>query len=151
MNETLTKAKKALYEEIGQNKTMALATRNGEGVAVRTVNVYTFEGCFYFVTEADSNKYNQITQNNHIALSVDAIQVTGHTTPLEHPCDTSNSKITHHIEEKLPKQFARYADNPIMRLVKVTPDFAKFILLKSGQGYMIDFSENKASSVEHEM
>jgi len=151
MNEMLTKATKTLYEEIGQDKIMTLATRNGDGVAARTVNVYTYQGCFYFVTEENSNKYKQIASNNHIALSVDAIQITGCAAPLEHPCDESNGEIVHSIEEKLPQQFARYKDNPIMRLVKVTPASASFILLKSGEGFIIDFTEDTAIPIMHEM
>ena len=151
MNEMLTKAAKILYEEIGQGKTVTLATRNGDGVAARTVNVYTYNGCFYFVTEVNSYKYKQITQNDNVALSVNAIQITGHATPLEHPCDETNREIVHYIEEKLPQQFARYADNPIMRLIKIIPAYSAFILLESGEGFMINFSEGTATSISHEM
>lgn len=151
MNQLLTKATKALYEEIAQDKIMALATRKGEGVASRTVNIYTYDGCFYFVTEENANKYKQITANNQVALSVDAIQITGHATLLKHPGDTSNSHIVQHIEEKLPQQFARYADNPIMRLIKVTPIQASFISLESGKGFSIDFLEGTAIPISHEM
>ncbi len=151
MNEMLTKAADILFKEIGQDKIMALATRNGDGVAARTVNVYTHNGCFYFVTEADSNKYKQITQNDNVALSVDAIQITGHATILEHPCDDTNREIVHCIEEKLPKQFARYEDDSIMRLIKIIPAYVTFILLASGEGFMLDFSEGTAISISHEM
>ncbi len=151
MNEMLIKATKTLYKEIGQDKIMALATRNGDGVAARTVNVYTYNGCFYFVTETSSNKYKQIAQNNHVALSVDAIQITGYATSLEHPCDESNSEIAHFIEEKLPQQFTRYSDIPIMRLIKVAPVDATFILLETGEGFRINFSEATAIPICHEM
>lgn len=151
MNELLTKATKILYEEIAQDKIMALATRNGEGVAARTVNIYTYDGCFYFVTEENSNKYKQITENNQVALSVDAIQITGYATLLEHPGDTSNYHIIHYIEEKLPQQFAKYADSPVMRLIKVTPTHASFISLESGKGFIVYFLEGTATPISHEM
>lgn len=44
MNETIKKAAETLWEQIGQDNIMALATRNGDGVASRTVNVYTYDG-----------------------------------------------------------------------------------------------------------
>jgi len=151
MNETMKTATEILWKQIGQDKTMALATRNGEGVAVRTVNVYTYDGCFYFITEADSNKYAQITQNNNVALSVDAIQITGFATPLEHPAGASNKSIADYVEKQLPQQFARYAAKPAMRLVKVKPNHASFIILESGEGYVIDFEENTAVPIKLEM
>lgn len=151
MNEIVKKASEILEENIGQDKVMALATRNGDGVASRTVNVYTYGGCFYFVTEADSNKYEQINKNNHVALSVDAIQLAGHATVLEHPYSASNRQITDAVEAQLPEQFARYADHPVMRLIKVTPAHASFILLQTGEGYVIDYTENTAFPIQHQM
>lgn len=151
MNEILRSAAEKLYKEIGQDRIMALATRNGNGVANRTVNVYNYNDCFYFVTEVNSNKYRQITQNNQVALSVDAIQITGYATPLEHPGDESNRDIVCCIEESLPQQFARYANNPVMRLIKIEPVYAAFISLETGEGFIIDFSKETAVPVSHEM
>lgn len=151
MNEILTEAIKSLSEHIGQDKIMVLATRNVDGVAARTVNVYSYDGCFYFITEADSNKYVQISNNEKVALSVDAIQITGKALPLEHPCSESNNEIAHFVEMRLPQQFARYIDNPIMRLVQVTPVQASFISLKSGSGYVIDYTKQTAMPIEHQM
>lgn len=150
MNETMKKASEILWEQIGQDKIMALATRNEDGVAVRTVNIYTYCGCFYLVTEADSNKYAHIIQNNNVALSVDAIQITGFATPLEHPTDESNKNIVDYVEKQLPQQFARYDTKPVMRLIKIKPNHASFIRLESGEGYVIDFDENAAVPIKLE-
>jgi len=54
-------------------------------------------------------------------------------------------------EEKLPQQFARYENNSIMRLIKIIPAYVTFILLASGKGFMLDFSEGTAISISHEM
>lgn len=151
MNETVKKATDTLYEQIGQDKIMVLATRNGEGVAARTVNVYTFEGCFYFITEADSNKYIQIGKNNHVALGIEAIQITGYAMPLDHPCSEKNKRLADVVEKQLPQQFTRYASSSVMRLIKVTPVYASFILLETGEGYVIDFAKETAISIKHEM
>nr|WP_092072979.1 pyridoxamine 5'-phosphate oxidase family protein [Dendrosporobacter quercicolus]NSL48820.1 pyridoxamine 5'-phosphate oxidase family protein [Dendrosporobacter quercicolus DSM 1736]SDM52395.1 Pyridoxamine 5'-phosphate oxidase [Dendrosporobacter quercicolus] len=151
MNETVRTATETLREQIGQDKIMVLATRNGDGVAARTVNIYTYGGCFYFITEADSNKYTQISQNAQVALSIDAIQITGCATLLEHPCSASNKLIAAFVEKQLPQQFARYAAEPVMRLIRVNPVSASFILLETGAGYVIDFAKNTAIPIQHEM
>lgn len=151
MIDMITKASETLQEHIGQDKIMVLATRNGDGVAARTVNVYAYGGCFYFVTEVDSNKYAQISKNENVALSIDAIQITGHATLLEHPYSEANKQIVNFVERQLPQQFARYADKPVMRLIRVTPVHASFISLKTGEGYVIDFVEKTAMPIRHEM
>ena len=151
MNEMITKATEILWENIGQDKIMTLATRNGDGVAARTVNIYMYDGCLYFITEADSNKYTQISKNENVALSVDAIQITGYATLLEHPCHESNKQVANFIEEQLPKRLDRYASDPVMRLIKIKPVYASFILLDTGNGYVIDFVKETAISIKHEM
>lgn len=151
MNEILTKAKNILWEQIGQDKIMVLATSNGNTVAARTVNVYTYNERFYLVTEADSNKYAQISRNNHVALSIDAIQITGDAALLAHPCGEENKQITNFVEAQLPEQFARYASMPVMRLIEVKPLQASFLLMETGEGYIIDFEKKTAMPIKHEM
>ena len=151
MNETVKKATETLLEQIGQDKIMVLATRKGDGVAARTVNIYAYDGCFYFITEADSNKYAQIIRNENVALSIDAIQITGYAIPLEHPCNEANKQIANLVEQQLPQQFARYASKPVMRLIRVKPVYASFILLETGEGYVIDFVKQTAIPIKHEM
>lgn len=151
MKEIWNTSKKALYEEIGQDRIMALATRNGEGVASRSVNVYTYDESLYFVTEENSNKYRQLMQNNRVAVSADAIQVTGYAVLLEHPCAGANRAVTSYIEEKLPDQFHRYKDQPVMRLIKIDPVLASFISLETGAGFAIDFVKEEAVPVSHTM
>lgn len=150
MNKVLNQATQTLFAAVGQNKIMALATRNGDNVASRTVNVYTDEHCFYFVTEVDSNKYHQITCHNQVALSVDAIQIAGYATLLEHPTAPANTAIINYIEQTLPQQFDRYAANPVMRLIKITPCTASFILLTTGTGFSIDFVNKTAAAIKHQ-
>lgn len=151
MSEIMKKASDTLFQTIGQNKIMAFATRNGNGVASRTVNIYTFRGNFYLVTENDSNKFAQINENGAVALSVDAIQITGHAVPLEHPCSESNKEIADFIEAQLSQQFSSYAARPEMRLIRIKPECASLILLETGEGYAMNFSENTAVELRHEM
>lgn len=151
MSNMFEKAVNMLNEEIGQDKIMVLATRKGEGVAARTVNVYSYDNCFYFITESDSNKYKQITQNASVALSVDAIQIEGRAVALEHPYDSSNSKFAQFVENLLPRQLAKYSDAPMMRLIQVIPSSASFILLTSGEGFSIHYLQQTANGILHDL
>lgn len=151
MDKIIERALEGLEKEMGQDKIMILATRNNEGVSARTVNVYTYEGCFYFVTEDNSNKYEQISKSSSVALSIDAIQIRGNGTLLSHPCSDINKKIIGSIESGLPLHFDRYKDDPAMRLIKITPAYASFLSMKTGIGYVIDYKEQTAMSIQHEM
>ncbi len=151
MDKIFEKALEGLEKEIGQDKLMILATRNEEGVSARTVNIYTYEGCFYIVTEADSNKYEQISKNNSVALSIDAIQIRGIGTLLSHPLSDSNERVIGYIESGLPHHFDRYKDDPAMRLIKITPSYSSFLSMETGNGYVIDYKKQTAMSIKHEM
>ncbi|MDF2888138.1 MAG: pyridoxamine 5-phosphate oxidase family protein [Lacrimispora sp.] len=151
MDKIIEKALEGLEKEIGQDKIMVLATRNNEGVSARTFNVYTYEGCFYFVTEADSNKYEQISKNSSVALSINAIQIRGDVTLLPHPCSDLNKEIISSMESELPHHFDRYKGDPAMRLIKITPAYANFLSMKTGNGYVIDYKEQTAMPIQHEM
>ncbi len=151
MDKIVEKALEGLEKEIGQDKMMVLATINNEGVSARTVNIYTYEGCFYFVTEADSNKYEQISKNNSVALSIDAIQIRGNGTLLSHPLSDSNEPVIGYIESGLPHHFDRYKDNPAMRLIKITPSYSSFLSMETGNGYVINYKKQTAMSIKHEM
>ena len=151
MDKILEKALEGIEKEIGQNKIMVLATRNNEGVSARTVNIYTYEGCFYFVTEADSNKYEQISKNNSVALSIDAIQIRGNGTLLSHPLSDSNEPVIGYIDSVLPHHFDRYKDDTAMRLIKINPSYASFPSMETGNGYVIDYKKQTAMSIKHEM
>lgn len=98
----------------------------------------------------DSNKYAQIMVDNHVAISVDAVQITGFANVLEHPADESNQDFVRFVEKQLPGQFDRYSGNPVMRVVKITPSHAGFIVLAAGEGYVIDFEKSTAFPVKLE-
>lgn len=144
---TIYDATKKLGDEIGQGRIMTLATRNGDGVAARTVNVYSVGEDFYFITENNSNKYMQLTQNSTAALSVDAIQIKGKIYFLEHPNHISNQEIKNAVEKEKPGSFEKYKDDTDMRLLRLKPDHASFILLTNGKGFAIDYLLRDAKPV----
>lgn len=149
MNEMM-QAAAMLQELVGQNKIMALATRYEEGVASRTVNVYIHQEKFYFVTEADSNKFAQLKVNPRVALSADAIQITGEAKVLQHPLHDSNQTFRDTVETVLPGQFERYGGKPAMRLIEIVPRKASLLSLQTGTGYIMDYVSDRAQLIRHE-
>lgn len=60
-----------LEERFGHDNLIALATVDGDSPAVRTVNAYYEDGCFYTVTYALSGKMQQIAANPKMAICGD--------------------------------------------------------------------------------
>ena len=63
------KAQAILNERFGCDQLLSLATLDGGWPAVRTVNGYYEDGCFFVITYGLSNKMKQIEKNPHVALS----------------------------------------------------------------------------------
>lgn len=55
-------------ERFGHDTLIALATVDGDAPAVRTVNAYYEDGCFYTVTYALSGKMQHIAKNPKVAI-----------------------------------------------------------------------------------
>ncbi|MBN1777959.1 MAG: pyridoxamine 5'-phosphate oxidase family protein [Clostridiales bacterium] len=63
-----TKAIEIMNERFGKDTELALATMDGERPAVRIVDAYYEDGCFYAITHALSGKMKQIAQNPAVAV-----------------------------------------------------------------------------------
>ena len=57
------KAQAILNERFGCDQLLSLATLDGDWPAVRTVNGYYEDGCFFVITYGLSNKMKQIEKN----------------------------------------------------------------------------------------
>ena len=64
-------AREIMDNRFGCDSLIALATINGTEPAVRAVNSYYEDGCFYVITYAKSNKMKQIAANPAVSLCGD--------------------------------------------------------------------------------
>ena len=91
----------------GHDSLIALATLDGDSPAVRTVNAYYKDGCFYIVTYALSGKMQQITKNPNIAICGDWFTARGIGENLGHILLKENTDIA----AKLRSAFASWYSN----------------------------------------
>ena len=91
----------------GHDSLIALATLDGDSPAVRTVNAYYKDGCFYIVTYALSGKMQQITNNPNIAICGDWFTARGIGENLGHILRKENTDIA----AKLRSAFASWYSN----------------------------------------
>lgn len=130
-----------MAERFGHDNLIALATADGDSPAVRTVNAYYEEGCFYTVTYALSGKMQQIAANPSVAICGDWFTARGLGENLGHIRLAENTAIA----DKLRAAFAAWysnghtneADpNTIILRIRLTDG----VLFHHGTRYEIDFT-----------
>ncbi len=70
---------------------------------------------------------------------------------LSHPLSDSNEQIIGYVQSGLPQHFDRYKDDSAMRLIKITPSYASFLSMETGNGYVIDYKKQTAMPIEHQI
>lgn len=96
-----------MTERFGHDNLIALATLDGNSPAVRTVNAYYEDGCFYTVTYALSGKMQQIRKNPRIALCGDWFTARGVGENMGHILQEENAVLAN----KLRTAFASWYSN----------------------------------------
>lgn len=96
-----------MTERFGHDNLIALATVDGDSPAVRTVNAYYEDGCFYTVTYALSGKMQQIGQNPKVAICGDWFTAHGIGESMGHILLPENADMA----DKLRTAFAEWYGN----------------------------------------
>ena len=96
-----------MAERFGHDNLISLATVDGGSPAVRTVNAYYDDGCFYTITYALSGKMQQIAKNPKIAICGDWFTARGVGESLGHIRLAQNTAIA----DKLRAAFASWYSN----------------------------------------
>ena len=128
-------------DRFGHDNLIALATVDGDSPAVRTVNAYYEDGCFYAVTYALSGKMQHIAKNPQVAICGDWFTARGFGENMGHILLPENADMA----DKLRKVFSEWygnghtneADpNTIILRMKLTEG----VLFNHGTRYDIDFT-----------
>ena len=96
-----------MSERFGHDNLIALATVDGDSPAVRTVNAYYEDGCFYTVTYALSGKLHQIGKNPKVAICGDWFTARGNAESMGHILLPENAAMA----DKLRAAFAAWYGN----------------------------------------
>lgn len=112
---------KVLFEKIGSNKKMCLATSKDDIVTARFMSVITVNQKLYFQTDKNFNKYQQIIRNPNIALSYSNISITGKCCEIGRPMDEKNYFFACLFEKYYKGSFDSYSHLESERLFEVIP------------------------------
>ena len=134
-----------LTERFGRDSLISVATLNGDGLSVRTVDGYYEDGAFYTVTWAPSNKMKQIALNPKVAICGEWFTAHGIGENFGHPHDEKNVELM----AKLRKAFAAWYDNghtdessPNTCILRIS--LTDGVLFNQGTKYVIDFVNKTA-------
>ena len=87
------KAIKVVEELFGKDSVFALATAKNNVPSVRFIDVYYQEGSFYIVTYANSQKVQEIEENNEVSLCSEQYRFSGKAYNIGHPLKQENKEM----------------------------------------------------------
>jgi hypothetical protein len=108
----------ALYNALGKESTITLATCAGKRVTIRPMSHIRRGSDLYFQTGENSLKMRQIAENPSVAIACGAFEIEGEAVPQGRPLDDPWFAETYRA--KHPEPFARYSALPDEIVVKVT-------------------------------
>lgn len=142
MNKLTKEAEEILIERFGKDNIIALATNSGDVPSVRYVNSFYYEGAFYVLTNAKSNKMNHINANPLVAFAGDWFTAHGKGINLGY----FGKKENEFIASMMKKIFSEWIDNGHNDFSNENTCILKIelvdgVLFSHGTRYDIDFTK----------
>lgn len=143
----------ALFEELGTDKIMCLATSLRNKVSARSMSVIIYNEKFYFQTDASYNKYKQLTKNHYVALCFSNVQIEGACKDLGSPMLAKNSFFASLYKQVYPESYERYTEMESERLFEVAPTFITLWKFDKSNPYRVfyDFKKKVCKQENYEI
>lgn len=120
-SDDLNKQYDILMKQLGKYKTMVLSTALNDKVTSRMMSFVIADGLFYFQTDRNFRKYEQIHKNPKVSLCIDNIQIEGICTELGHPTD--HVLFCELYQECFQGSYANYSSLLDERLFVIKPSY----------------------------
>lgn len=115
---------KKLFEKIGENVLLPLATNDGEGnVSVRTVSAIIINQKIYFQTDVKMKKAKDIASNHCVAVCIEGIQMQGECVEIGRVSD--NPFFEELYMHYYPGAYEKYSNLEDERVFEITPKYIK--------------------------
>ena len=109
------------FEKIGISKFMVLSTSKDDFVTSRMMSIIVIDEKFYFQTDKNFKKYNQIIANPNVSLCIDNIQINGICCDVGRPIE--NKIFCEIFKEKYPSSYQNYSLLESERLLEIEPAY----------------------------
>lgn len=115
---------KEIIDFLKANKHMVLATCADNHVTARTISIINNGLKIFFQTDSDFVKYQQIKQNNNVALAYGNIQIEGKAQITCHPLD--NSFFKENYQKYHESSFRKYSHLKDEVIIEIEPTLITF-------------------------
>ena len=110
-----------IFQQIGDHAKIVLATSHQDKVTARKMSILIMNGIFYFQTDKTFRKYQDIQDNENVALCLDNIQIEGICKEIGHPLD--HQDFCKYFQKYFLSSFQSYSHLENERLFMVEPTF----------------------------
>lgn len=110
-----------IFQQIGDHAKIVLATSHCNKVSARKMSFLIINNLFYFQTDINLRKYQDIKANKNVALCIDNIQIEGICKEIGHPMDYQS--FYKPFEKYFFSSFQAYSHLDNERLFAIEPTF----------------------------
>jgi hypothetical protein len=121
MDHSFSKNVARLWRKIGSHGIMTLSTCAKDTVTSRSMSVIVHNGKFYCQTDATYLKYQQIANNENVALCYQSFSIEGKCKAMGHPLEEGNQFFAALYQKHFSGSYKRYSAIPTERLLEITP------------------------------
>ena len=114
-----------MFEKLGNEKIMALASSVNDYVMVRNVSCLFYDGKVWFKTDKNFRKTQQLYQNPHVALCWSGVQIEGLAENKGLVVDEPGRKFEALYKKYLWGSYNKYSHEDTEIIIEVTPKFVE--------------------------
>lgn len=114
-----------MFEKLGTDKIMALASSVNDYVMVRNVSCLFYDEKIYFKTDKNFRKTKQLFENSNVALCWSGIQVEGTALNKGLVTDEPGRKFEEGYKKYLWESYNKYSHTDTEILIEVTPKYVE--------------------------
>lgn len=124
-NLTFEQAVEIMFDKLGTDKIMALASSVNDYVMVRNVSCLFYDGLVWFKTDKNFRKTQQLFENPHVALCWSGVQIEGLAENRGLVVDEPDRKFEKLYEKHLWGSYNKYSHEDSEIIIAVIPKFVE--------------------------
>lgn len=124
-NLSFSDAVQLMFEKLGTDKIMALASSVNDYVMVRNVSCLFYDGLVFFKTDKNFRKTQQLLQNPHVALCWSGVQIEGIAENRGLVVDEPERKFEKLYKQYLWGSYNKYSHEDTEILIAVHPKYVE--------------------------